>query len=414
MGEYREGGPDQTGVTVAGSSTSSIFERARQDFPGVIEQTHLDVASCAPISRTVQIAVTRHLTDPAYGFDKESGLVLVEQTRSLFAQLINAQPDEVAFTKNVSEGLNFIANAIDWKTGDNIVICPAMEHPNNRYLWHQLAHRLGLELILVPADGNEYPLDTMMATINSRTRLVALSSVSYVPGFLTPLEPLAQICRRRGIFFLVDAAQSVGPLHTDVQSTGVDAMAVSTQKGLLGLYGMGFLYVRSEWAQRLQPSSLGRFGVDEASVTGNGMAREPLVLRRGARRFDLGNHNLTGAVAAKESLTLLTGIGTEVIQRHTIGLAKSLAAELIALGLPVCMPFEKKNQAHIVSLGSLYPPPAEKVSDFLFQFHQYLVLNRVRASWRNGILRFSTHLYNDDSDIQRVINLAKNFIGNKG
>jgi len=388
----------------------SKIDAVRQDFSSVVSHAYLDIASCAPLSGALQRAVAAHLSDPEYGFDKERSLSLVEQTRALFAQLINAQPDDIALTKNVSDGLNCIANAIDWKAGDNLIVCPALEHPNNRYLWLQLARRMGVELRLVPAPSNEYPIEAMAAAIDERTRLVAISSVSYVPGFSTPLALLSQACRQNDVLLLVDAAQSIGPLHTDVLANGIDALAVTTQKGLLGVYGMGFLYVRPAWAQRLQPASLGRFGFDEKSTMGKGLINEPLALRQGARRFDLGNYNLVGAVAARESLLLLTSIGTEAIQAHNVQLAKHLHDGLLVLGLPVCQPQDEENLTHVVSLGSLNSASNTAEVELLHRLYVYLELNRVRSSWRNGILRFSIHLYNNTADIETVLSLAREFV----
>lgn len=385
-------------------------EDVRQGFRTVVQETYLDVASCAPLSEAVVNAVTSHLCDPGYGRDKQAARVAIEQTRALFARLIHADPDEIAFTKNVTEGLNCVANAIDWKTGDNIVLCPSLEHPNNRYLWQGLAARMGLELRLVPAPGHEYPVEDMISAIDHRTRLVTVSSVSYLPGFLTPLESLSCICRQKDILLLVDGAQSVGPLHTDVKAMGIDALAVSTQKGLLGVQGMGFLFVRSEWAQRLRPASIGRFGIDETASMGKGLVLEPLHMQRGARRFDLGNYNLLGVVAAWESLCLLTEITTPVIQAHTVALGKRLSAGLSALGLPVCKPRDQRHQAHVVSLGHVDPDFSDQDPHLLFRLHQNLDTNRVRASWRDGVLRFSMHFYNNDADIDRVLTLAQEFL----
>jgi selenocysteine lyase/cysteine desulfurase len=221
---------------------------------------------------------------------------------------------------------------------------------------------------------------------------------------------LSQACRQNDVLLLVDAAQSIGPLHTDVQANGIDALAVTTQKGLLGVYGMGFLYVRPEWAKRLQPASLGRFGVDEKSTMGKGLINEPLALRQGARRFDLGNYNLVGAVAARESLLLLTSIGTEAIQAHNVQLAKHLHDGLLVLGLPVCQPQDEENLTHVVSLGSLNPASNTAEVELLHRLYVYLELNRVRSSWRNGILRFSIHLYNNTADIETVLSLAREFV----
>ena len=383
---------------------------SKQDFKAVVSHTYLDIASCSPMSQTLQQAVASHLSDPDYGADKNRGLQIVDQARSLFAQLINAQPDDIALTKNVSEGLNTVANAIAWKPGDNVVICPALEHPNNRYLWHNLAQQRGVELRLVQASGNEYPIEGMLAAINAQTRLVALSTVTYVPGFLTPLESLAQHCRRHDALLLLDAIQSVGPLHTDVQAMGIDALAVSTQKGLLGLSGMGFLYVRPEWVERLHPASLARFGVDESAMPGRGIRTEAIALRRGARRFDLGNYNLVGATAAIESLTLLLRVGTRAIQSHTVALARQLSLGLQELGLPVCQPADEKNQTHVVCLGSLIPASSAEQFQWLYALYEHLMRNQVRASWRDGILRFSLHLYNNQADVQTVIALARQFV----
>ena len=398
-------------VSIANDALSAeIVDQIRRDFASVVGHTYLDIASCAPLSQTLQHAVARHLSDLDYGFDKSKGLALIEQSRSLFAQLINAQPDDIALTKNVSEGLNFIAAAIDWKAGDNVVVCPALEHPNNRYLWQNLAQRLGVELRLISAFSNEYPIDKMLSAIDAHTRLVTLSSVSYVPGFLTPLETLSAVCRRQNILLLVDGAQSVGPLHTDVQAMGIDALAVTTQKGLLGLYGMGFLYVHPDWARRLHPVSLARFGVDEGLSLSKGLSDEPLQLHPGARRFDLGNYNLVGAVAVNESLTLLNSIGTETIQTHNLSLARALSQGLSGLGLPVCRPSDQSYQTHVVSLGSVIPEPDRAEFDLLLALYQTLTASGIRASWRNGILRFSTHLYNNHADVQTVLTLTQVFL----
>ena len=200
-------------MTMDEKLVTSTFEQVRQDYPAVVDTTYLDIASCAPISIGVQRAVIDYLQAPDYGFDKEKGLALVERTRVLFANLINAQADEIALTKNVSDGLNIVASAIDWRTGDNVVLCPEMEHPNNRYLWHGLAKRLGLEIRLIPAEAGRYPISKMIAAMDRRTRLITVSSVSYLPGFFTPLEPLSQACRRNDTLLLVDAAQSIGPMR---------------------------------------------------------------------------------------------------------------------------------------------------------------------------------------------------------
>ena len=111
-----------------------------------------------------------------------------------------------------------------------------LEHPANVFPWYNLARLKGIQIKPVPAVDGRIALERVCEAIDERTRLVAVASVSFSPGFRFPLKALADYCRARGVLVLVDAAQSVGVLHTDVKALGVDAIAASAQKGLLALY----------------------------------------------------------------------------------------------------------------------------------------------------------------------------------
>src|SRR5690606_5433772 len=130
-----------------------------------------------------------------------------ERSRERFAALINARPDEVTFTKNTSEGINMVAGAIPWQRGDNMILCAALEHPNNVYAWLHL-QRLGVEVRMLPDEQGSMPVEAMIAAMDDRTRLVTASTVSFTPGFRTDVAALGRACRARGAIFLVDAAQS--------------------------------------------------------------------------------------------------------------------------------------------------------------------------------------------------------------
>ncbi|TKB23929.1 MAG: aminotransferase class V-fold PLP-dependent enzyme, partial [Mesorhizobium sp.] len=153
-----------------------------------------------------------------------------------------------------SEGINIIGNAIDWRPGDNLVLCRQLEHANNILPWLQIRDKHRIELRVVEADSGAIPCDALTKAIDSRTRIVTLSTVTMVPGFKTVMEPIAEACKRVGTFLLADASQSVGILDTDITRLGVDGLVASSYKGLMGLYGLGFLYCRREWADRLSPA----------------------------------------------------------------------------------------------------------------------------------------------------------------
>jgi len=382
----------------------------RADFPATQRWTYADVAARGVLSLSVRAAMDAHLDERMYnGGDKARMFALVERVRGRFARLVQAHADEIAMTKNVSEGINIVAAGLPWVAGDNVVLSRELEHPNNVYPWANLSGR-GVEVRNVPPRDGHMPVDDMLARIDGRTRLVTASSVTFAPGFRTDLARLGRACRERGIFFLVDGAQSIGLLRTDVEADAIDGLAVSTQKGLLGLYGMGLLYVRREWAERLAPVYLARFGVDLGEAHEATLGGEEMRLMPGARRFDLGNYNFLGCTALDAALDLQEALGSERIERHVIALAQNLAHGLVALDLPVCGADSGPQQTNIVTVGRLGNGGHDGLEDpRLNALAAQLSAHQVKFSLRRGLLRFSFHVYNDDDDVQRIVGFAREF-----
>lgn len=388
-------------------TTKSRIAEARRLFPGAERWVYMDVSLRGLISTHVRSAVDKYLDERVNnGGDKAWMLDTIERTRGLYAQLINADPVEIAYTKNVSEGLNMVAGALTWAEGDNVVVCPEIEHPNNVYLWYNLQKRLGVEVRAVTPHDGRMPVEDMIGAIDERTRLVTVPTVSFSPGFVTDVKSLSEACRQRGVFLLVDAAQSVGVLHTDVRELDVDALAVATQKGLLAFYGMGFLYCRREWAERLWPASLARFGVDLGSAHETALGEGDLRLQPGARRFDLGNYNYLAAVAAEASLGMLLDLGTREIEAYVRPLSRRLAAGLYELGLPVCGGPPGDHTSHIVTVGQPGGGHDTTSDAETSRLYEHLTDNGIKLSVRRGVLRFSLHLYNNEEDVDRVVALA--------
>jgi cysteine desulfurase/selenocysteine lyase len=385
---------------------------ARGNFPALERWTYLDVAARCVLSRSTRAALDAHLDDQATnGGDKKRFFEVVEETRERFARLINADPDEIAYTKNVSDGINMIATAFHWKRGDNVILCPDLEHPNNVYPWLNM-RRYGLEVRELARDRGHMPVEQIIARMDKGTRVVSVSTVSFAPGFRTDVDRLGRACRERGVLLLVDAAQSAGILHTDVRRSQIDALAVSTQKGLLALYGMGFLYCRREWAEKLEPAYLARFGVDLGDADAHEASRggTDYKLMPGARRFDCGNYNYAGAAAAHASIGELAAIGTERIERHVTGLAHEFARGMLALDLPVPGGEPGPHIGHIVSVGSLSDNHYGADDERIQGLYEHLVENRVKLSIRRGTLRFAFHLYNNRDDVARVLELSRTFL----
>lgn len=383
---------------------------ARANYPALGLWTYMDVAGRSVLSRATRAALDAHLDERMMnGADKDKFFELIERTRGRFATLINAVPDEIAFTKNISEGINMIATAFHWKQGDNVILCPELEHPNNVYPWLNM-RRYGLETRFVPPRDGHIPVDEIIARIDQGTRVVTVSTVTFAPGFRTEVETLGRVCRERGVLLLVDAAQSVGVLHTDVERSNIDALAVSTQKGLLGLYGMGFLYCRRAWAERLQPAYLARFGVALGDAHEAAMGDYSYRLAPGARRFDVGNYNFAAAAAVDASMAELLKLGTPNIEAYVVGLARALAQGFLDLGLPVSGGAPGPHLAHIVTVGAMSANHYGTEDERCNRLYEHLEQNHVKLSIRRGVLRLSLHVYNNTDDIARVLELTRAFL----
>jgi len=376
----------------------------RSLFPGTSEKIYLDIAAKGLVPTTVRDTVRDYMDDQVAGtVDKDLLRRQVDETRATLAGLIGAEADEVAITKNVSEGLNLFVASLPWEEGDNVVVCPELEHPNNIYLWYNLRRRYGVEVRSVPPEDGSMPVEAMAAAVDDRTRVVTFPTISFAPGFITDTEPLVRAARARGALTLADGAQSIGALATDVHALGIDALAVAAQKCLLSLYGFGFLYVRREVAETLVPIHVARYGI-ELDAHETAYSEGPLEYRSGARRFDLGNYNYLGMSATRTALALIEGLGIDAIEAHVRGLAATLARGLLDLGLPVVGGQPGPHLAHIVSAGRPgagrhYTADDSRLNDL----HGHLVERGVVFSLRSGVLRFSVGLYNDASDIERVL-----------
>lgn len=390
-------------------SPADKIAQARRLFPGTASCTYLDVAARGLLPAATRAVVDRQIELQTSGtIDKTEFFATVERVRGAFARLINAAPDDVAYTKNISEGINAVATGLDWRPGDNVVVCPDLEHPSNIYPWINLKRRIGIEVRTVPANNGRLLTDRMIDAMDARTRVLTTSAVSFAPGFRADLQALGEACRARDVLFLVDGAQAIGIMHLDMQTLPIDALSVSTQKGLCAFYGMGLLYVQRDWADRLSPMYLSRFGVDIGSEHESVAEIENYAIMPGARRFEVGNYNYLGSAAVEPPLQLLNEIGMQAIEQHTKGLAESLAEGLAALGIPVFGGVGSPDRAHIAAVGSEMSTQHTE-GGAMQSLYASLAAAGVKLSIRRGILRISLHFYNNQDDIDRVIDVARDW-----
>ena len=173
---------------------------------------------------------------------------------------------------------------------------------------------------------------------------------------------------------------------------------------------MGFLYVRREWAEQMQPAYLARFGVDLGDAHEATMGDASFKLAAGARRFDLGNYNFAATAAVDASMKQLLDLGTPQIEAHVTRLSHALAQGYLDLGVPVAGGKPGPHLGGIVTIGNMSNNHSGTDDERYNRLYEYLGENQVKLSIRRGLLRFSMHAYNNLDDVNRVLELSKNFL----
>ncbi|MHC1726928.1 MAG: aminotransferase class V-fold PLP-dependent enzyme [Syntrophobacteraceae bacterium] len=321
----------------------------------------------------------------------------IETARALFAELINAEPHEISFTGNTSEGLNTVANGISWKSGDSILV-PVPDFPSNVYPWVNLV-RMGAEVYFLQKKEGRFGLRDITSVLRPRTRLIAVSSTDFTTGFRCGLEEIGDFCHRQGILLCVDAIQSVGAIPLDVKKCGVHFLACGGHKWLLSTMGIGALYIAEEVNDQLHPARVGWRSVEHEEDFYN----LELNLKTDARRFETGTMNLAGITALSAAVEMLLEIGMERVFSRILHLNGIIASELGKRGLKILSAMEPEHRSGILSF---LPEDAGGMFRHLYE-------GKVIAAQRGEALRLSPHFYNDESDIEKFLAVLDSYPGGK-
>jgi selenocysteine lyase/cysteine desulfurase len=363
----------------------------RKEFPVTRHWAYFDHAAVAPMSGRAQQALAEWATDLAENGDvhEPRWLARLEEIRRLAGRLLNADPLDIAFVKNTSEGIGIVAEGFPWQPGDNVVTA-AEEYPANIYPWMNLARR-GVELRTVPGRGGRVEIDEIRAALDGRTRILTLSFIEFASGFRNDLETLGTLCRERGILFFVDAIQGLGVFPLDVQRAPIDSLAADGHKWLLGPEGAGIFYLRRDLVERLHPVGVGWNSV----VGGRNFSRIDFQLKPHAGRWESGSLNMGGIMALGASLELLLGIGIPAIAARVLELTDQLCARAEAAGFEVFSSRRPVDKSAIVSLIVPGRDPRQTV--------RHCRGERIAINQRAGRIRLSPHCYNTEEEIEQVL-----------
>jgi selenocysteine lyase/cysteine desulfurase len=367
----------------------------RHEFPVAATQIFLGHAGVSPLPRRVAEAIQSYLKLATVD-DQEAAWPMerFQETRRLAAQMLHAQPEEIAFVGPTSLALSYVASGLPFRRGDNVLIYHD-DYPSNVYPWMALAERgVEVRLLNVKQLGRIRLLD-VQGQVDEQTRLVALASCHFVSGWRIDHATIGAFLRERRIAFCLDAIQTLGAFPTTVEH--IDFLAADAHKWLLGPCAAGLLYVRKEWQDRLRPPIYGWHNLR----CPNYVAQDGMVYKPDARRYEAGSANLLGLVAIQAACDLVLELGLEAIATELLRKRAWLVPALQAKGWTVLQ--GDAPPAHASSIVTICRPDTD-----LTALHQKLsaanVVTSLRAD-RTGqrYIRLSPHFYNTDAELHRVL-----------
>ena len=369
------------------------IDRYRSQFPVTESLVYMNHAAVSPLSRRVRDAMVG-LLDEVHQRGAENWQQWVrtyDTARRSLAQLLNADPGEIALTKNTSEGVSTFANGLEWQLGDEIVSIEG-EFPSNYYALKALEKR-GVVLRLVRPERGRMSHESIVSALSSRTRVVAVSFVDYLSGFRLDLEKLGQACAAQGCLLFVDAIQGLGAFPLDVKAAQIAGLAADGHKWLLGPEGAGVLYVSRQVMDRITPTEVGWWTVRHwADFT-----KRELSWRDDARRYECGTLNTVGIYGLGAAVDFLLEVGIPNIAERVLDLTDRLRRGLLERGHSVFGPQAREEASGIVS----FVPRQGTAEGLLESF----LARRVQVAARCGMVRVSPHFYNTEAEIDRVLKL---------
>jgi selenocysteine lyase/cysteine desulfurase len=312
--------------------------------------------------------------------------------RRSFARLLDCTPEEIALVPNTSTGIHLVADGLDWRPGDRVVLFDR-DFPANIRPWQRLRER-GVELALVPMREGGYRAADIAAAVLPGTRLIAVSHVNFATGFRCDLDRICALAAEVGALVCVDAVQSLGALPLSLADTPVDFLAAGAHKWLGGPPGTGVFFCRAARLDCLRTVPSGWFGYEDAGEVTRGHPgglRYDRPERATAARVEGGMYDLLGMVGLAEALAELEAVGIGAVAGRVLALADRLRAGITDLGLSPAMSGGPDECSGIVSFSS---PGIAGV-----RIVEGLASAGVQVSVPDGLVRVAPHFWTTDEEV---------------
>lgn len=371
-----------------------FWRAVRARFPLLDRPVYLNTGGLGPAAQEVLDTVTR--TTARLQEHCETGHDLFPAARQALAQFIGADPAEVCFTRNATEGNSIIAGGLALEAGDEVVF-ETHAHPGGSFPWLNQARRRGVRVVLFEPDPSapDANLARLAAVVTGRTRVIQVSHITCTTGLVFPVEAMADFARSRGIWFHVDGAQAAGMVPLDLAAMGCDSYAFSGHKWLGGPPETGVLYIRRSRLEEVALIAAGAYSGELAHLPGE------LQLTQAASRHEYGTRNAGLIAGLAAAVGLQQEIGRERIAARGASLAGRIAEEAALIkGIEVLTPRHPSLRASMTTVRHARAR-AGALFEYLVRAHGL----RCRPVTEQGLeaVRVSTHVFNSPAECERVV-----------
>ena len=370
-----------------------MWNEIRKLFPIHEHCTYLNNAGVAPPStRVLESLEAYHREHALYGFHKSiiKHMNTGTEIKEILAEFLDCSPSCIALTHNTSEGMNIVAQGYPWKDHDCILGLD-LEYPANVYPWWNLEKRGVRHLRLKPTHSAE-DLAALKNNLNDQVRMVAVSAVDWCSGYVLDLAGLGEFCRRRGVMLVVDMAQALGVVPLSPEAAGIAAMAGSGWKWLMGPVGLGVFYCDPSLMEQLELVYVGTDTVVESHKYLD-YRFEP---KPDASRFEFSTPNVNDWVYLLAAIRLLREIGLQNVRERILSLNTYLRQGLTNKGFHVRGSERQEEQSGILSFWREDLHVTEEA--------RRLAAQDIFVAARDGAIRVSPHIFNNEEDLNRLLN----------
>ena len=379
------------------ATNEAYWSLVKRQFPLDENLLYLNAANVCPASRPVLDRHAEYMRDFQSNPSFQNRLkyeAMRERLRDKIAAMLRVTSDELAITRNTSEGTNIIVKGVDLQRGDEILITDH-NHPSNNDSWKVRAQREGLVVKSLPVRVLGMTRDEIVSQFDhaftARTKVIAITHVTSTTGIMYPAKEIAELARTRGVWMHLDGAQSFGALDVNLKEIPCDSYSASAHKWLMGPLEAGVLFVRAEKVPQIWPSIVTAGWSDHL---------------KGARKLEVyGQRDDPRIVALESAIDFVSLIGMRTVEARVRLLAQELKQQFSQIGGVKLKTNMQPELSGGVVKCDLEKMPTKQAYDTLWE--KYKVAIAMTASGDSQGLRFSPHIYNSRDDIARAAAAVK-------